>query len=72
MTERVCGRDVFSRGLVIAQEVLNHDVQIVEEFLGEQLDDNDEHGLVTSAAGSPCTTALHKLTAGRGNSGTPE
>jgi hypothetical protein len=39
MTERVCGRDVFSRdGLVIAQEVLNHDVQIVEEFLGEQLD----------------------------------
>ena len=36
------------------------------------LDSHDEHGLVTSAAGSPCTTALPKLTAGRGNSGTPD
>jgi hypothetical protein len=45
MTERVCGRDVFVRDLVIAQEVLNRDVQIVEEILGEQLDDNDDHGL---------------------------
>ena len=30
------------------------------------------HGLGTSAAGSPCTTALHKLAAGRGDSGTPD
>ena len=54
----VSGRREFD--LVLAQEVLNHDAKLVEEFLGEQLvDDNDVHGLVTSAAGSPCTTALH-------------
>ena len=36
----VSGRREFD--LVLAQEVLNHDAKLVEEFLGEQLvDDND-------------------------------
>ena len=58
MMERVRGRDTSSRDLAIAQKVLNHDVKLVEENLVEQVDDNDVHGLGTSAAGYPCTTAL--------------
>ena len=72
LMERVRGRDSSSRDLAIAQKVLNHDVKLVEETLVELVDDNDVHGLGTPAAGSPCTTALHKLTAGQGNAGTPK
>ena len=36
MTERVRGRDLSGRGLVIAHEVLNHEDKLVEEILVEQ------------------------------------
>jgi hypothetical protein len=74
MTERVCGRDVFVRDLVIAHwhRILEPRRQARGKKLRVELvDDNDVHGLETAAAGSPCTTALLKLAAGRGNSGTP-
>ena len=72
MTERVRGRDVSGRGLVIAHEVLNHDDKLVEEILVEQ------DALITTFVDSErqlqATLARQlssRLTSGQGNVGTP-
>ena len=72
MTERVRGRDLSGRGLVIAHEVLNHDDKLVEEILVEQ------DALITTFVDSErqlqATLARQlssRLTSGQGNVGTP-
>ena len=76
MTERVRGRDVSGRGLVIAHEVLNHDDKLVEEILVEQdaLSDTLITTFVDSERQLQATLARQlssRLTSGQGNVGTP-
>ena len=73
MTERVRGRDLSGRGLVIAHEVLNHDDKLVEEILVEQC------ALITTymdferqLQATLARRLSTKLTSGQGNVGTPK
>ena len=68
MMERV--RDELRRdGLVIAHRV--SEPRSWKKLRVELVDDNDDHGLVTSAAGYPCTTALHEANVRPRHAGTP-